>query len=278
MGDLAFSFPRAMYRLPAFSMRLLLLLLALAALPVTAQTDAHAGHAGHAAEGRAGAGHLAFEAVEHGFGSIREGAEAVHTFRFTNTGTEAVTLVEVRAACGCTTPTYTADPVAPGATGEIVVAYDSRGRPGPFDKTVTLAADGATPRVTTLRITGSVVADFATSGVAQGNLRFEAEAWDAGAVAPGEAVQHAFAFQNAGAAPVRVRAARATPGAGVVLTVPERPVFAGDVAAILVSVDDVSAVARSGGRFEVAVAVETTDPDQPVKSLVLRGRVATPRP
>lgn len=254
-------------------MRLFLLLMALATLPAAAQS----GHVDAApAAARDGAGRLAFEATEHAFGSVREGDEAVYTFRFTNTGSAPVVLAEVQASCGCTTPTYTAGAVAPGAAGEVVVAFDSRGRPGPFDRTVTVAADGATPRVTTLRITGTVVADFAAGGVVQGHLRFAAEAWDAAAVAPGEAVQHAFAFQNAGTAPVRVRAVRTLPEAGVAVTMPERPVFAGQVAAILVSVDDVSAVARPDGRFEIAVAVETTDTDQPVKSLVLRGRVAPP--
>ncbi len=257
-------------------MRLFLLALSLVALPVAAQSglDDHAGHdhAAEASEGRTGGGRLAFEAEAHSFGSFREGEPATHTFTFTNTGTEPVTLAEVRASCGCTTPHYTAEAVAPGGTGEIVVEYASAGRPGPFEKTITVAADGADPRVTTLRITGTVVADFASSGVRQGSVVFDADLWDAAAVAPGSAVQHAFQFQNAGTAPLRIRAVRTSPE-GVEVTFPDRPIFADDVAAIVISVDDVSTIARPNGQFQVALSIETTDPEQPTKSLLLRGRV-----
>lgn len=259
-------------------MRTLLLALALVALPAAAQSDHHAGDGhDHAAEGRSGAGRLTFDAEAHAFGSFREGEPAEVTFRFTNTGTEPVTLADVQASCGCTTPRYTTDPVAPGGTGEIVVAYDSNGRPGPFEKTITLAADGATPRVTTLRISGTVVADFAGGGVAQGNLTFDADLWDAAEVPAGSGLTHAFQFQNNGAAPVRITAVRTTPE-GVEVSFPDRPVFTDDVAALMVIVDDVSAIARPNGRFQVALSVETTDPVQPVKSLLLRGRVGAAAP
>lgn len=256
-------------------MRLCLLAVALVALPAFAQADpAHDGHdhAAEEAEGRTGGGRLAFDAEAHSFGSFREGEPSTHTFTFTNTGSEPVTLAEVRASCGCTTPHYTAEAVAPGATGEIVVEYSSVGRPGPFEKTITVAADGADPRVTTLRITGTVVADFAETGVRQGTLVFDADLWDVAAVPPGASVQHAFQFQNTGTAPLRIRAVRTTPE-GVDVTFPDRPIFANDVAAIVVSVDDVSAIARPNGRFQVALSIETTDPEQPTKSLLVRGRI-----
>lgn len=240
--------------------RVALAALALAALPAAAQADPHAAHDHDAPAARTGTGHLDFEALEHRFGSVPEGEVATHTFRFTNTGTQPVRLVNVQASCGCTTPRYTTDAVAPGATGDLVVEYHSQGRPGPFDKTVTLAADGADTPVMTLRITGTVVADFATSGVPAGT-----------------GLQHAFALQNAGTAPLRIRAVRAMPDAGVEITFPDRPLFAGDAAALMVTVADVSALARPNGRFEIALSVETTDAEQPVKSLLLRGRaVAIP--
>lgn len=254
-------------------MRFLLALSLLLAAPAWAQ----AGHEDHAAppaaDAREGDGRVAFAAETHDFGSVREGETARTVFTFTNAGTEAVTLTEVRASCGCTTPRYTTEPVAPGATGEIAVEYNSTGRPGPFDKTVTVVADGATPRTTTLRITGTVAADFATSGARQGSLAFDADVWDLAEVPAGEAAQHAFRFQNTGTAPIRIRAV--TPAvAGVEVVFPDRPIFAQDVAAIVVTVTDPSAVAASNGRFQIGIAVETTDTDRPMKSLLLRGRVA----
>ena len=80
----------------------------------------------------------------HDFGAIAEAdGPADHTFRFTNAGDAPLQLTEVHAACGCTTPDWTSEAVAPGATGEVCVVYDPDGRPGDFEKTVSVVAEGA---------------------------------------------------------------------------------------------------------------------------------------
>lgn len=85
---------------------------------------------------------IKFEKVEHNFGTISEGTQATVTFTFTNEGTEPLVLNSVRASCGCTTPKWTREPVAPGATGEITAIYNSKGRPGNFTKTITVKYNG----------------------------------------------------------------------------------------------------------------------------------------
>ena len=85
---------------------------------------------------------IKFEKVEHNFGKIVEGTQATVTFTFTNTGTEPLVLNSVRASCGCTTPKWTKEPVAPGATGQITAIYNSQGRPGNFTKTITVKYNG----------------------------------------------------------------------------------------------------------------------------------------
>lgn len=85
---------------------------------------------------------IKFEKVEHNFGKITEGTQATVTFSFTNTGTEPLVLNSVRASCGCTTPKWTREPVAPGAIGEITAIYNSKGRPGNFTKTITVKYNG----------------------------------------------------------------------------------------------------------------------------------------
>ena len=85
---------------------------------------------------------IKFEKVEHNFGKIVEGTQDTVTFTFTNTGTEPLVLNSVRASCGCTTPKWTKDPVAPGATGQITAIYNSQGRPGNFTKTITVKYNG----------------------------------------------------------------------------------------------------------------------------------------
>jgi hypothetical protein len=99
---------------------------------------------------------LLFEKTTHDFGSLKEGDAAVYTFKFTNKSNKEISLINVKASCGCTTPSYTKDPVKPGATGEIQVSYATQGRPGPINKSVTVTYD-TTEQPVYLFIRGDVV-------------------------------------------------------------------------------------------------------------------------
>lgn len=98
----------------------------------------------------------------HDFGAFGEDVGPVTCdFIFTNTGSEAVTVTGARANCGCTEPRYSREPVAPGGRGVISVSYDPSGRPGRFEKFVSVSfSDGS--RSPKLKITGSVVGSPAT--------------------------------------------------------------------------------------------------------------------
>lgn len=74
------------------------------------------------------------------FGVINEGEKARHTFEFFNTGKDTILLKSenVRASCGCTTPSFSTDPILPGQKGVITAEFNSQGRPGTFQKTVTV--------------------------------------------------------------------------------------------------------------------------------------------
>jgi hypothetical protein len=77
------------------------------------------------------------------FGAIKESNGKVsHTFLVKNDGTQPLVITRVIASCGCTSPEWTKEPIAPGKTGEVVVTYDPQGRPGPFAKTVSIYSNG----------------------------------------------------------------------------------------------------------------------------------------
>ena len=96
----------------------------------------------------------------HNFGKIPQGRPAVYVFEIVNTGTVPLKLDNVQASCGCTTPVWSRDPIAAGATAKIQVGYNAYGQ-GPFTKTVTILYN--TNRTKTLTITGEVYAAPATS-------------------------------------------------------------------------------------------------------------------
>lgn len=96
---------------------------------------------------------IAFAKKEHDFGKIVMGPKASIVFSFTNNGTEPVVLTDVKASCGCTTPKWPSEPIAPGATAQIEAVYDTNGRPGYFEKTITVFYAGKTEE---LKIKGNV--------------------------------------------------------------------------------------------------------------------------
>lgn len=100
---------------------------------------------------------ITFSKTTHDFGKINEADGRVTTiFEFKNEGMTPLVLSNVRASCGCTTPKWTREPIEPGQTGEITVTYNPAGRPGRFQKTVTVTSNANTATVK-LYIKGEVV-------------------------------------------------------------------------------------------------------------------------
>ncbi len=78
-----------------------------------------------------------FEKTEHNFGTIKEEIGAVTTrFEFKNTGDAPIIIQRVASSCGCTTPSYTREPILPGKVGTISAQYSTVRRPGTFNKTI----------------------------------------------------------------------------------------------------------------------------------------------
>ncbi len=56
---------------------------------------------------------------------------------FTNDGASPLTITDIKKSCGCTTPEWPKEPIKPGKTGQIKVAYDIS-RIGIISKTITV--------------------------------------------------------------------------------------------------------------------------------------------
>ena len=99
---------------------------------------------------------LSFETLEHDFGTIKEADGPVTTeFVFTNNSENTIRITNVKASCGCTTPGWTKEEVAPGGTGFIQARYNPVNRPGPFKKSLTATIAGLQAPIR-LYITGTV--------------------------------------------------------------------------------------------------------------------------
>jgi len=103
------------------------------------------------AEQLAQAPKLSFENPVHDFGSIKQGDQVSTEFVFTNTGKSILNIREIKASCGCTIGNLEKNDIAPGDTGSIKVSFNSRGRRGIQQKSISIFSnDPANP---TQRIT-----------------------------------------------------------------------------------------------------------------------------
>lgn len=80
-----------------------------------------------------------FDTMEYDFGNIKQGDKVEHVFKVANEGTADLVISEAKPSCGCTVPEYTKTPIKPGASGEIKVIFDSTGKSGQQEKSVTVS-------------------------------------------------------------------------------------------------------------------------------------------
>ena len=88
---------------------------------------------------------ITFETETIDYGTIAHGASGVREFKFKNSGKTPLIISSATGSCGCTTPEWPKEPIAPGASSVIKVKYDTQ-RVGNFTKTVTLTSNAKTSR------------------------------------------------------------------------------------------------------------------------------------
>lgn len=101
---------------------------------------------------------LRFIDTAHDFGNVKEAAGAVtHKFRFTNTGDAPLVILSATTSCGCTKPEFPKEPIQPGDTAAVSVTYNPAGRPGEFDKNITVKTNSTKGAKARLKIKGVVI-------------------------------------------------------------------------------------------------------------------------
>lgn len=100
---------------------------------------------------------IKFDKVSHDFGTFSESNPVQECiFTFTNVGQAPLVINQAVASCGCTVPSYTKEPIAPGKTGAIKVTYNGKGKfPGHFKKSITVRTNGK-PEMYRLYVEGTM--------------------------------------------------------------------------------------------------------------------------
>ena len=101
-------------------------------------------------------GHLKFEHTRYRFGFVHQGEIVKFEYRFENTGTEPITISDVKVECSCTEVEKPESPVKPGERASIKVFFDTKSAIDRQDRTVVLISN-AKNSPTTLRFKGVVL-------------------------------------------------------------------------------------------------------------------------
>lgn len=100
---------------------------------------------------------IRFKETVYNFGNVREdGGPVSYEFQFENAGNGNLVIINATAECGCTIPEFPKEPIGPGKKGKIKVTYNPLGRPGGFDKVVTVKTNGKPGKVH-LKVRGTVI-------------------------------------------------------------------------------------------------------------------------
>lgn len=84
---------------------------------------------------------IEFSEEKHDFGDIAAGEKVSYAFSFKNTGSANLLINSAQGSCGCTVPSFPKEPIKPGETGLIDVIFNSEGKSGMVEKTITLVTN-----------------------------------------------------------------------------------------------------------------------------------------
>ena len=94
--------------------------------------------------------------TSYNFGEIQQGESVTHDFILKNTGEADLIISAAKGSCGCTVPEWPKNPIAKGEEATIKVTFNSAGKSGKQNKTVTLVTN-AIPNTKVLTINGNVI-------------------------------------------------------------------------------------------------------------------------
>lgn len=87
---------------------------------------------------------MEFQEKQFDFGTIKQGEIVTHDFKFKNTGSQDLTIIDAKGSCGCTIPQYPKEAIKPEGEGIIKVSFNSTGKSGEQHKTVVISANTET--------------------------------------------------------------------------------------------------------------------------------------
>jgi len=99
---------------------------------------------------------IVFDNMTYNFDTITSGDIKEHEFTFKNTGKSDLIIRKVKASCGCTATKPSQDTIKPGKSASIKTTFNSNGKHGNENKTVSVISNDPKNNNITLKITGFI--------------------------------------------------------------------------------------------------------------------------
>ena len=84
---------------------------------------------------------MSFYEEVHDFGTINQGDKVNYFFTFKNSGANDLIIKRALGSCGCTVPEFPKEPIAPGKEAKMKVTFNSTGKSGKVEKSVSVYAN-----------------------------------------------------------------------------------------------------------------------------------------
>lgn len=193
---------------------------------------------------------ISFDKMVNDFGDILISDGPVScSFAFKNISQKPIVIHQIASSCGCTTPTWTREPVMPGQSGKIDVTFTNDQGPYPFEKSLTVYVSGL-DRPVVLKIKGQAfdrkkrIDEIYT--IRMGPLGLRQDTFTIGYIDKGTAKSDETLIANLSSRPVKVDFTDLSQGLSV--TVSPNPIPAGTAAKLKYSVDSRLMKADAWGR------------------------------
>ena len=111
--------------------------------------------------------------MAYNFGDIVQDSVVSKIFIITNEGTEVLKINDVKASCGCTAVVTGKNELKSGESTDIKVSFDSKGKSGKQNKTITVNTNDPINGTIKLAFTGNVTPKIAGSNNEKNKQSFE---------------------------------------------------------------------------------------------------------
>lgn len=210
--------------------------------------------------------------MEFDFGDIQQGTVVSHNYVIVNNGGDTLKILKVNPSCGCTAAKPDKDVLMSGEATNIKVEFNSAGRTGKQDKYVFVQTNEPGNPQLKLKFTGNVIkteVEIKADISSLPKMLFTESTHDFGSVKEGNKVNYTFKFKNAGKSVLEIKDVKTSCGCTAAL-ISDKVIEPGQEGTLKVELDTKGRT----GKMSRNVTINSNDPDEPQKLLVIYAEVS----